>query len=160
MVLLNWKHSSLFNSGDCIFFFLNRPCLPSTQTESPSKKWFLKKKKKKIKNCCSYLFHFLICYVAALHPTLNHYQGNNLTHLMSIMAFLSVFESKVSGNLVMSLFLGVLPYTLPPINSSLSTTRFWKILLPMMWYGTCRFVFRNWSSESIFFERSPSKSWI
>ena len=44
-------------------------------------------------------FFFFNCYLAAPWPTLGHYQGDSLTHLMLITAFY-IFDPKVTGSLV------------------------------------------------------------
>ena len=54
--------------------------------------------------CSSIQYLLFICYSTAPQPLLCHYQGDSLTYLMLITAFLSFFDSKVTGNLAITSF--------------------------------------------------------
>ena len=46
-----------------------------------------------------YIIYIFNCYLAAPRPTLGHYRGDSLTHLMLITAFY-IFDPKVTRSLV------------------------------------------------------------
>ena len=62
--------------------------------------------------------HFFICYFTSPQPTLDHYQGSRLIHLMLITVFLSIFDPKISRRFIPSPSLGA-PNSSPCIASSM-----------------------------------------
>ena len=71
---------------------------------SSKEELFIVSKTSRFKTCLKKMIfvknNFFICYLADKWPTLGHYRGYNLTLLMSITAFSSNFELKVTRNLV------------------------------------------------------------
>ena len=71
---------------------------------SSKEELFIVSKTSSFKTCLKKMIflknNFFICYLADKWPTLGHYRGYNLTLLMSITAFSSNFELKVTRNLV------------------------------------------------------------
>ena len=68
--------------------------------------WFLKPvsfDQQLFETLFSPFFIFVVCYLAAPWPTLDHYWGDSLNHLMLITVFnLSIISPKVTGSLIKS----------------------------------------------------------